>query len=130
MIATFAIGGIIYPSTTYSDLSKAIEKNSPLDVLSYNQSAEAIKGAVVYLANQYGINKDEMIVTIQCESNFNVTAVGDHGLAYGLSQFHKTTFDSYCKGNYHSAKDQLVCMAQMFSKRMQHHWTCWTKNFN
>ncbi len=34
---------------------------------------------------------------VQCESGGNNNAVGDHGLALGILQYHQPTFDSFSK---------------------------------
>ncbi len=123
------IGGISIPSYIKGDFGKAREWITPLDVLSVDQSTEAIKGAIVYVSQQYGLKENQVMKTIQCESNYQTVIWGDHTLAYGVAQFHKSTFDLYCKGNYYSARDQLVCLAQMWQRRMQTQWSCYTKLF-
>ena len=131
MFGTLALVSFAIPIQIHSDLSKANEiKISPLDVLDFNQSVEAIKGAVVYLAENMGLDKSQLLTTIQCESSFDNTKIGDHGLAVGIAQFHKETFDRNCKGDYHSSKDQLICMGQMWKKGMMRHWTCWRIYFS
>ena len=60
---------------------------------------------------------------LKAESNYNPTAVGDHGLAYGIAQFHKPTFNQYEKlyftatGNhleYESSTDQITLLCWMW----------------
>lgn len=81
-------------------------------------------------AQQYGVSSKVLYEVIQCESNWKETAVGDHGLAYGLAQFHEPTFDMFSKQmgmelDYKSPKDQILVMAWAFSKGLEHHWTCY-----
>ena len=99
-----------------------------LDVLDQEPTTENIKRAAVHIAEEYGLDESQLLYTIACESSFRHTGVyGDSGLAYGLAQFHKPTFDGYCNGDYYSAKDQLECMAQMWSAGQQRHWSCWKR---
>ena len=92
---------------------------------------------VAYYAEQFQVSQNEMEKTITCESSWSSTDVGDHGLANGIAQFHKSTFDMWArqKGetlDYTSTHDQIKLMAWAFSKgeSYKHAWTCWTKNFD
>lgn len=67
--------------------------------------------------------------TINCESQWNITALGDSGKAYGLAQFHEPTFNQFRDESnldvyYDGAKDQLELMAWAFQNGLQSHWTC------
>lgn len=127
VIATLATIGISIP-ITLGDKSEAMQIPNPLDVLSENPTIKQIKEAVVYVAQKYGLDESEFMNIIQCESSFiHAGQYGDGGLAYGVAQFHKSTFDRFCKGDYNKAKDQLICMAEMFQKGLQRHWTCYVK---
>lgn len=87
--------------------------------------------AIREVAQKYLIDESSLMQTIKCESGFQHAGVfGDHGVAYGLAQFHKDTFDRFCDGSYYSAKDQLICAAQMFRDGHQRHWSCWKKYFS
>lgn len=105
-------------------------QKSPLDVLTDNPTISEIKEAIVYVANKYGVEESQLMTTIKCESEFYHNQYGDDGAAFGLAQYHKPTFDRFCTGDYYSAKDQLECMAEMFSKGLQKHWTCWRIYFS
>ena len=129
-IATLVIIGILIPRTTIADKSEAqVIPKSPLDVLTNNSSKDEIIMAIRYVSVKYGVNESEMMTTIKCESTFYHNQYGDNGLAYGIAQFHKPTFDRFCSGDYKSLKDQLNCMGQMFQKKLQGHWTCYKKYF-
>ena len=74
---------------------------------------------------KYGADYDSLYRTIQCESGFRNDGVfGDSGKAYGIAQFHLPTFKQFCTGDYTNMRDQLDCMAKMFSQNLQSHWTC------
>lgn len=116
------------PLTTSGEIGKAPQiPLSPIESLSEKPTTAQVKLAVVYLAENMGLNKISFYNTINCESQFSYQPKGwnDGGLAYGVAQFHKGTFNKYCKGNYHSAKDQLVCMGSMWKMGLQSQWTCY-----
>lgn len=80
---------------------------------------------------QYGVDPVIFKKVMFCESSNNPDAVGDHGLARNVMQFHKPTFDSYAKLygkqlSYDSYEDQIELAAWMFSNGEQHHWTCYS----
>lgn len=125
-IAMLAIIGTIIPNTIYGDRSEALVIKNPLESLSVTSSKEEIIMAIRYVSRKYLIDESEFMAVIKCESNFRIDALGDSGKAFGLLQFHKSTFDQYCKGDYHSPKDQLSCGASMFqTPKLKLHWTCW-----
>lgn len=82
------------------------------------------------MAELYEIPKKSYLDTIDCESNWKITALGDGGKAYGLAQFHRPTFEMFKQSRgldveYDSAKGQLELMAWAFANDLQHHWTCY-----
>lgn len=136
MFATLIVIGAAIPLKTSGEESKALQpiRLNPLESLSKTPTKEEIKQAVVFLAANMDFSKpefSEFYATINCESGFNYNPPGwnDGGLAYGVAQFHKDTFYGNCKGDYYSAHDQLICMAQMWKIEMQSQWTCYTDNF-
>lgn len=98
-------------------------------------SQEIILSPVEYVdkyASQYQIDASVLKKVMWCESSNNPNAVGDHGLAKNVMQFHKTTFDSYSDKlgeslDYDSYKDQIKLAAYMFSIGQEKHWTCYSK---
>lgn len=93
-------------------------------------------------AKEYGINEYQYRMTLKCESGYSHEEVyGDGGRAYGISQFHKPTFDGFVKTaisqgyafegyDYYDRENQLEVMAWAFKNQLQTHWTCWTKQFS
>ena len=59
------------------------------------------------------------------ESGYRTDVYGDNGLAYGILQYHRPTFDAFCTGDYYSAIDQLNCCDEMLSRDFSliSHWT-------
>ena len=142
MIATLAVSGIAKAPTIWASegntLSiskvpfvttalykeyqdcKTVEKSTSISI------AE-IKERIADLSQKYGLDYDQFYTVVKCESHLKAQ-YGDNGKAFGLAQFHKATFDGFCKGkNYYNSFDQLDCMAQMFSQGFAYHWTCFNK---
>jgi hypothetical protein len=131
VIGTLMLLSIVIPLKITGNICKAPQlKETPLSSLSETPTKEEIKEATVYIADKYLIDKSQLLTTIQCESSFKYNAIGDNGLAIGVAQFHKPTFDRFCKGEYTSTKDQLKCMAEMWQKGYQRHWSCWKTYFS
>jgi hypothetical protein len=67
---------------------------------------------------------------IQRESGWNPEAVGDKGLARGIFQFHRATFDRFSKKfglelDYYKPNDQLLLFERMLDENFNliGHWT-------
>jgi len=89
------------------------------------------KATAVFWALHYQIDVQEYLGVIDCESSWNIAAVGDSGRAYSLLQFHAPTFEGFKEEaemtdlEYDSWKDQLRLGAWGFANDKEHHWTCW-----
>lgn len=127
MIATSVLIGTLIPSKTHGDIPAVMQILTPIDVLSKNPTPEELKLAAKYVAVQYGLEEELLIRTLECESNFRYNAVGDNGKAVGVAQFHFPTWAMYCAGDYYSARDQLICMSEMWQRNLEYHWSCWRK---
>lgn len=69
---------------------------------------------------------------IKCESQGIENAIGDGGLAYGVAQFHRETFNWMCKLsgknlNYYNAQHQKELLRWALENGYQRHWTCYSK---
>ena len=130
LIATAVLIGTLIPTKTLGDRSEALVIQTPLDVLTDTSSKDEIIEAIRYTAQKYLIDESQLMTVINCESSYKTTAIGDSGLAYGLLQFHRPTFDRFCVGDYYSAKDQLNCAGKMWqTPRLKLHWSCFKKFF-
>jgi hypothetical protein len=81
---------------------------------------------IEYLAPE---NAAELKKVAYCESRYNPQAVGDHGLAKGILQFHQGTFNTYSNQigeqlQYESTYDQIKVANYMWNKGQAHQWTC------
>jgi len=131
-LAIVVLISLAIPHKINSDYSEALDiQEYMLSSLSDTSSIGQIKRAISYVAKKYLLDESELMQVIKCESSFRTTAIGDGGLAYGLLQFHRPTFDGFCEGNYYSAKDQLTCAAKMWSEKESNklHWSCFRNYF-
>ena len=81
-------------------------------------------------ADKYQIDYDFFKAVINCECNLkkdHEKCLGDKGLAFGRAQFHKSTFEAYCVGDYKSERDQVFCAAEMISGGKGFNWSCFKK---
>jgi hypothetical protein len=127
MYATLAIHGIAKAPIITADIGKTEQTQETTETMSLlkNPTKEEIKLALASISNKYGLNYTELYNVIECESGFDNTKIGDDGRSRGVAQFLQTTWQENCKGDYYSAYDQLICMAEMWNKKMQARWTCW-----
>lgn len=81
----------------------------------------------------YGVKRDLALGVAQCESEFKMTAVGDHGLANGVFQFHEPTFREFAKKfgddslQYKNLEHQVELAMWAISQGKGSHWTCYRK---
>lgn len=70
---------------------------------------------------------------IACESGWRHDGVwGDHGRAYGIAQFHETTFYELAKkygyvgGHWQNLQDQITVLdLAILNGDAEKHWACW-----
>jgi len=127
LIATVAWTGIV-KSPTISDYQGGTSISVSTQTTSYraiNASSNELKEYLALITEKYGLNYEELYKVVECESNWNVNAVGDDGRSFGLAQFLKTTFEEECNGDYYNSYDQLKCMGEMWDRGMQRRWTCY-----
>ena len=79
------------------------------------------------------INPIIPVYVVTHESNWDPTAVGDHGLAFGPAQFHQETFDIMRKNanmpklQYKSSHDQIILMEWALNHKGGPQWTTYRK---
>lgn len=89
-------------------------------------------------AHKFGVNETHFDMVMEAESQGNITAVGDHGQAYSLMQFHLDTFDwlkslAIKKGepfqnlSYTNPQDQLTLGAWAFANGYADEWSTYRK---
>lgn len=123
--------GLLFPrevsiKPTPKEISEAndlLKKNTnPLEVITKIAHAEQISPVV-------------LIKLARCESSMRHDGVyGDHGLAYGLMQFHEETFDEFKARagmpelQYRNMADQVKLTAWALKSGLGYHWSCYREN--
>ncbi len=88
---------------------------------------------IIAAAIDQGADPIVAVRTLQCESNFQTDVYGDHGLAYGIAQFHEATFNAFKKEqgepllDYRNPDDQIALFARSIATGHGSSWTCFTK---
>lgn len=88
-------------------------------------SASTSEDIITSYAIHYGIPSKPLIRTLQCESNLNPKAVGDHGTSLGVAQIHLPAHPDISKAE---ALDPLFAIdwaARQFSLGHQKMWSCY-----
>jgi len=90
---------------------------------------ECISNLITHYAKIYKVDPKYAIDIAKCESMLNPTAVGDGGLAYGVFQFHKPTFEMFAKKigeslDYYKTEDNIKLAVWAFANDREFHWTC------
>lgn len=94
---------------------------------SYTPSIHQI---IVKQAQVYATDPLPILKVARCESSLDIHAIGDHGHAFGILQFHQQTFDQYAKvigiqsPNINDPVQQAQVASYMFSIHKQSAWTC------
>lgn len=92
------------------------------------------------LSAQMGVDPYQVKYVLKHESGYSQDAVGDHGLAVGVGQYHKDTFNHYEKLyfnttgthlNYYTAQDQVRLMTWQWKvfPKSKYEWTTWRDKF-
>lgn len=89
--------------------------------------------ALIFPLTAYAADTALFIGVIECESGGNPDAVGDHGLARGLAQWHRDTFyelaaQAKMKGlKWENTIHQLKLMNWALSHGYGSRWTCYRR---
>jgi len=92
-------------------------------------TVEDIKALIRQKSAQYGVSEYEMTETIDCESSFNVRALGDNGNSRGLVQIHRPSWKDITDEQAYDPYFAVDFMAYQFSKGNQHLWSCYRLHF-
>lgn len=75
-------------------------------------------------AVHYGVNGDDLVATLKCESGFKADAVGDHGNSYGIAQIFLAAHTEITKEQALDPMWAIDWTARQFSKGNARLWTC------
>jgi hypothetical protein len=132
-LAVVVLIGLTIPLQFLGSRSEALAPQyNPLDVLTDTSDKEQILLAIRYVSQLYGVEDDELIRTIACESGFNNEAIGKAG-EIGLAQFMPSTWELWNKKRgttleIHRIQNQIDMAAWAFGQGYQRHWTCYVKH--
>lgn len=97
-------------------------------------SAMPVGQKIITTSLAYGVDPIMAIEVLKCESGLRHDGVyGDKGLAYGIAQFHKGTFDVFKKEagvpslDYKNQNHQIELFAHSIANGKASHWSCWRK---
>jgi len=90
--------------TNYPPRDKTIDNSTSVNSCFYEANRAIIWGsemmvwaAIWEAANKYNVDFDVLFQLAKCESSLNPVVYGDSGFAYGLFQWHKSSWDLYNK---------------------------------
>lgn len=112
--------------------TNSIKSDYKYQEIKYNENC-VIRQSAFYCNYGSQEEKIERILNklIQCESGGNANAIGDNGLAFGILQYHKETFDLFKKSadmewlEYENPEHQIILTRWALKNNLGHHWTCY-----
>ena len=144
IVMVLGIIGVCFAHETTMDIV-----SEELTVSNYNSVIVPVTSPLFVSGNTYldvGVKSEEKVNisggddldtiiynVVECESSWNNEAIGDHGLARGLAQFHLETFNNFKEKSgmyeldYYNGEDQLKLMKWAFQNGLQSHWSCYAK---
>lgn len=107
---------------------------TPVEATLSSTTAGSLRSFAIEVADQEDVSSSTMVYVLQHESGFDPDAIGDHGLAHNVAQFHKPTFEwmqeeaikqglPYQNLTYNSAKDQIILLAWALKNKEGDNWT-------
>jgi soluble lytic murein transglycosylase-like protein len=109
-------------------------QNLPADTLYYTATPasalevplqENIDQKIDRYALQYKVSAEVMRKVIQCESNFDPKALGDHNQSRGLVQIHKPSHPQITDEQAFDPDFAISFLAKHLSEGRGKMWTCW-----
>jgi len=127
LYAAIAINGIVKAPTSSADIGKTEHSPDLIEAMSLqlNPTKAEIKLALASVSDKYGLQLDELLNVIDCESSFRTDVYSPGMISYGVAQFTRATFEENCAGDYKNPFAQISCMGLMWSKGMQGRWDCY-----
>lgn len=80
---------------------------------------------ITQYSEEYGVSGRLMTQIINCESQGNVSAVGDHGTSFGLVQIHLSAHPNITKQQAFDAEYSIQFLARELSLKHGDSWTCY-----
>lgn len=89
--------------------------------------ATTTEGLIARYSAEFGVSGHDMAQTIQCESQGNPEAIGDHGTSLGIAQIHLPAHPEISKKEALDKEWSIKWMAQLFAAGRQSMWSCWNQ---
>ena len=126
----------LYPDLPLISQGTYLIPQSPVSLRESVKELE-IRQEINRVADKYGVSRWIMLSLCYCESRFNPEATGDSGMAYGLYQWHLTSWKHFA-GIYHKRydlyllrnnwKDQIELTGFVLARGGENHWLmCFNK---
>lgn len=91
-------------------------------------AAELSKADLMMIASStaslYHLNQEHFLAVINCESHWEITAVGDKGLSHGLAQIYGPAHKEVTLEMSNDPFFSIAWMAKMWSEGKQNLWSC------
>ena len=82
---------------------------------------------IAQYASDYGIAVQPLVDTLDCESDFNSNAIGDHGTSYGVAQIHLAAHPEVTKSEALDPLWSIKWAAQEFAAGNADLWSCYKR---
>jgi hypothetical protein len=76
-------------------------------------------------AEEYGVSASVMKAVIECESQWNITALGDNGESRGLVQIHRPSWPDITDAEAYTPEFAIDFLARKLSEGKGRLWTCY-----
>lgn len=87
---------------------------------------DKLKSLATEKAEEHGLNVQKFLDVINCESQWDRYAVGDHGTSFGLAQLHYPTRDwGIATSTAYEPDVALEIMASAWARGEASRWSCW-----
>ena len=99
---------------------------------------DSLRIFALQVAREEQVSPYAMVYVLSHESDWQPDAIGDHGLAHNVAQFHEQTFEwmkqtaikqgkPYQNLSYNSSKDQIILLAWAIKNGEGNQWTTFRK---
>ena len=87
--------------------------------------ADSLRAYATRQADYYGLDMPALIATIECESGFNATSRGDHGLARGIAQIRSDYWPDITEAQADDPYWALDWMIEKWREGREELWSCY-----
>lgn len=116
-----AISCLIFQQCVYADIALA-PISEVLPKKTYTKE-ELVTLSETY-ADRYKVSREVVRKVVQCESSYNIKAIGDGGTSYGLVQIHLPAWKNITKEDAFNPDFAFDFLAKKISEGQGYHWTC------